>query len=200
MFHDREQLDVREPEPGDVGGEPLAGTSTSRNRPLLSRSAFTIEVMPGGSAPSPGKGAIAIGMSYEEQLRLRSIVITHSHLDHVISLPLFIVDLFDGSTPVDMVMLVEELKRRRELEAVRLGGLLHLAHHPVNRLDGASLQERDRGLLKSRGVRTEGLEPEKTDGWQVHSVQNWEDLIAFARAFSQAHYTEKQGGRGRPRA
>ncbi|HEU4940093.1 MAG TPA: DnaB-like helicase N-terminal domain-containing protein, partial [Candidatus Eisenbacteria bacterium] len=35
-----------------------------------------------------------------------------------------IVDLFDGSTPVDMVMLVEELKKRRELEAV--GGVTYL--------------------------------------------------------------------------
>ncbi len=35
-----------------------------------------------------------------------------------------IVDLFDGSTPVDMVMLMEELKRRRELEAV--GGVTYL--------------------------------------------------------------------------
>jgi cAMP phosphodiesterase len=40
-------------------------------------------------------GAIAIGLSLEEQLRLRSIVITHSHLDHIISLPIFITDLFD---------------------------------------------------------------------------------------------------------
>ncbi len=40
-------------------------------------------------------GAIAIGLSPEEQLRLRSIVITHTHLDHIISLPLFVTDLFD---------------------------------------------------------------------------------------------------------
>lgn len=40
-------------------------------------------------------GAIAIGLSLEEQLRLRSIIITHSHLDHIISLPLYLTDLFD---------------------------------------------------------------------------------------------------------
>jgi replicative DNA helicase len=35
-----------------------------------------------------------------------------------------IIDLFDGSTPVDMVTVVEELKKRRELEAV--GGVTYL--------------------------------------------------------------------------
>jgi cAMP phosphodiesterase len=40
-------------------------------------------------------GAIAIGLSLEEQLRLRSIIITHSHLDHIISLPVYLTDLFD---------------------------------------------------------------------------------------------------------
>ena len=35
-----------------------------------------------------------------------------------------IIDLFDGSTPADMVTLVEELKKRRELEAV--GGVTYL--------------------------------------------------------------------------
>lgn len=39
-------------------------------------------------------GAIAIGLSREEQLKLRSIVITHTHLDHIFSLPIFITDLF----------------------------------------------------------------------------------------------------------
>ncbi len=41
-------------------------------------------------------GAIAVGLSRAEQLQLRSIVITHTHLDHVLSLPLFITDLFEG--------------------------------------------------------------------------------------------------------
>lgn len=40
-------------------------------------------------------GSIAIGLSIEEQLRIRSIVLTHCHLDHVLSLPLFITDLYE---------------------------------------------------------------------------------------------------------
>jgi hypothetical protein len=31
----------------------------------------------------------------------------------------------------------------------------------------------------------------KADSWQVHCVQDWADLVAFARAFSQANYGEK---------
>ncbi len=43
-------------------------------------------------------------------------------------------------------------------------------------------------------------EPEKrarmhADGWRTHCVQNWEDLVAFARAFSRAYYGGKAGGR-----
>jgi hypothetical protein len=34
----------------------------------------------------------------------------------------------------------------------------------------------------------------RSDGWQVHNVQNGEDLVTFARAFSRVHYEE-----GRPR-
>jgi cAMP phosphodiesterase len=40
-------------------------------------------------------GAIAIGLSREDQLRIRSIIITHTHLDHVFSLPLYLTDLFE---------------------------------------------------------------------------------------------------------
>ncbi len=40
-------------------------------------------------------GAIGIGLSPEEQLRIRSIIITHAHLDHVFSLPIYLTDLFD---------------------------------------------------------------------------------------------------------
>jgi cAMP phosphodiesterase len=40
-------------------------------------------------------GAIAIGLSHEEQLRLRSIIITHAHLDHIISLPLYLTNLWE---------------------------------------------------------------------------------------------------------
>jgi cAMP phosphodiesterase len=40
-------------------------------------------------------GALAIGLSREEQLRIRSIIITHTHLDHIFSLPLYLTDLFE---------------------------------------------------------------------------------------------------------
>ena len=47
-------------------------------------------------------------------------------------------------------------------------------------------------------------EPERiarmgADGWQVHCVRSWDDLVAFARAFSRAHYAETDsGGTRRP--
>src|ERR1041385_853734 len=48
-------------------------------------------------------GALAVGLTREEQLRLRSIVITHTHFDHVASLPLFIMDLFeDLQEPINL--------------------------------------------------------------------------------------------------
>jgi len=28
----------------------------------------------------------------------------------------------------------------------------------------------------------------RTEGWQVHRVQTWEDLVEFARKFSRANY------------
>jgi hypothetical protein len=37
----------------------------------------------------------------------------------------------------------------------------------------------------------------RADGWEVHAVQNWEELIAFARAFSRATYGEDRRGRRR---
>lgn len=40
-------------------------------------------------------GAIAIGLSQQEQLRIRSIIVTHAHLDHIFSLPLYLTNLFD---------------------------------------------------------------------------------------------------------
>jgi hypothetical protein len=67
---------------------------------------------------------------------------------------------------------------RESLEQARGGGT-YVLHMPIN-------------LAQARVDRMRG------DGWQVHSVQNLEDLVAFARAFSQAHYGEKQRERGRP--
>jgi len=40
-------------------------------------------------------GAIAIGLSHQEQLRIRSIIVTHAHLDHIFSLPLYLTNLFE---------------------------------------------------------------------------------------------------------
>jgi hypothetical protein len=37
----------------------------------------------------------------------------------------------------------------------------------------------------------------RADGWDVHAVQDWEELVAFARAFSRATYGEDKRGRGR---
>jgi hypothetical protein len=33
-------------------------------------------------------------------------------------------------------------------------------------------------------------------GWQIFRVQSWEDLVSFARAFSQAHYGQKSKDHG----
>jgi hypothetical protein len=65
------------------------------------------------------------------------------------------------------------------------------------------------GLEKAAGGGTyvlhmpAGWEEEKVarmaaDGWHVHRVQDWEDLVTFARAFSRQHYGEKAArARGR---
>ncbi len=48
-------------------------------------------------------GAIAVGLTREEQLQIGSVVLTHSHLDHIFSLPLFLTDLFEEwSRPVKL--------------------------------------------------------------------------------------------------
>ena len=44
-------------------------------------------------------GAIAVGLNHDEQRALRSIIITHVHLDHVFSLPLYLTELFDEIQP-----------------------------------------------------------------------------------------------------
>ena len=40
-------------------------------------------------------GSLAIGLTTREQLEIGSIVITHAHLDHVISLPLYLTNLLE---------------------------------------------------------------------------------------------------------
>jgi cAMP phosphodiesterase len=87
-------------------------------------------------------GAIAIGMSYEEQLRLRSIIVTHSHLDHVISLPLFLVDLFDElrepiniyATPSDFDALKNHIFNQRvwiTVETLKNDFTELIRYHPI---------------------------------------------------------------------
>ncbi|HEX7956114.1 MAG TPA: 3',5'-cyclic-nucleotide phosphodiesterase [Pyrinomonadaceae bacterium] len=39
-------------------------------------------------------GSIAIGLSDEERARVRDVVVTHPHMDHVATLPIFVDDLF----------------------------------------------------------------------------------------------------------
>jgi cAMP phosphodiesterase len=87
-------------------------------------------------------GAIAIGLQPEEQLRLRSIVITHAHLDHIFSLPLFLTDLFEEiSAPIklyatqsDFDALREHIFNRRmwiELETMKNAGAELVSFHPI---------------------------------------------------------------------
>jgi cAMP phosphodiesterase len=87
-------------------------------------------------------GAIAIGLSIEEQLRLRSIIITHAHLDHIISLPLFITDLFEElrepinvyATPSDLDALQDYVFNPRvwiTLETLKNAHTELLAFHPI---------------------------------------------------------------------
>jgi cAMP phosphodiesterase len=60
-------------------------------------------------------GAIAIGLSREEQLRIRSIIITHTHLDHVFSLPLYLTDMFeDIREPVRLYATREDFEALRQ--------------------------------------------------------------------------------------
>ncbi len=59
-------------------------------------------------------GAIAVGLSIEEQLKVRSIIITHTHLDHIFSLPLYLTDLFDQIREPVKIYATEE-----DIEALR---------------------------------------------------------------------------------
>lgn len=87
-------------------------------------------------------GAIAIGLSLEEQLRLRSIIITHSHLDHIISLPLYLTDLFDElREPVNLYATQSDLDALRHyifnprvwitFETLKNGHTELVAFHPI---------------------------------------------------------------------
>jgi cAMP phosphodiesterase len=87
-------------------------------------------------------GAIAIGLSREEQLRIRSVVITHAHLDHMISLPLFITDLFDEwRQPVNVYATASDFAALREhifnprvwvsLETLQNAHTNLIEHHPI---------------------------------------------------------------------
>lgn len=88
-------------------------------------------------------GALAIGLSLEEQLRIRSIVLTHAHLDHIISLPLYLTDLFDEfrapvnvyATPSDFEALQRHLLTDRiwiTLETMRNSQTELIAYHPIH--------------------------------------------------------------------
>lgn len=87
-------------------------------------------------------GAIAIGLSRAEQLRIRSVVITHAHLDHMISLPLFITDLFDEwrqpvkvyATAADFAALRQHIFNPRiwvGLETLQNAHTRLIEHHPI---------------------------------------------------------------------
>lgn len=87
-------------------------------------------------------GAIAIGLSIEEQLRLRSIIITHAHLDHIFSLPLYLTDLFDEisdpiklyATPADLEAVQQHLFNHRvwvTLETLKNGQKDLISFHPI---------------------------------------------------------------------
>lgn len=88
-------------------------------------------------------GALAVGLTIEEQLRLRAIIITHAHLDHTISLPLFITDLFDElrepialyATSSDFAAIREHLFNPRvwiPFEILRNQHTELLVHHPYH--------------------------------------------------------------------
>lgn len=87
-------------------------------------------------------GALAIGLSLEEQLRIRSIIITHAHLDHIISLPLYLTDLFEElrepvnvyATPSDFEAMQQHLLTSRvwiPLETMKNDHTDLIAFHPI---------------------------------------------------------------------
>ncbi len=87
-------------------------------------------------------GSLAIGLTPEEQLKIRSIVITHAHLDHVISLPLMVTDLFEElrepiklyATPSDFEAIQHHLLTPRvwiPLETMKNAHTELIAYHPI---------------------------------------------------------------------
>ncbi|MEK7833330.1 MAG: MBL fold metallo-hydrolase [Acidobacteriota bacterium] len=87
-------------------------------------------------------GALAIGLTPEEQLRIRSIVVTHAHLDHIISLPLMVTDLFEElnepinvfATPSDFDAIRKHLLTDRvwiTLETMKNSRTDLIAYHPI---------------------------------------------------------------------
>jgi cAMP phosphodiesterase len=86
-------------------------------------------------------GALAIGLTHAEQLRIRSIVITHAHLDHVFSLPLYLTNLFDEiREPVKIHATASDFDALRQclfnarvwipMEMMRNEHTELIAHHP----------------------------------------------------------------------
>ena len=87
-------------------------------------------------------GSLAIGLTPEEQLRIRSIIITHAHLDHVISLPLMVTDLFEElrepiklyATPSDFDAIQQHLLTQRvwiTLETMKNSRTELIEYHPI---------------------------------------------------------------------
>jgi len=87
-------------------------------------------------------GALAIGLTPEDQLKIRSVVITHAHLDHVISLPLFVTDLFEEirepinlyATPSDFEAMRDHLFTSRvwiPLETMKNSHTDLIHYHPI---------------------------------------------------------------------
>ena len=87
-------------------------------------------------------GALAIGLTPEEQLKIRSIVITHAHLDHILSLPLMLTDMFEElnepvnvfATPSDFEAIQKHLLTERvwiTLETMKNSRTNLIAYHPI---------------------------------------------------------------------
>lgn len=87
-------------------------------------------------------GALAIGLTPEEQLKIRSIVITHAHLDHIFSLPLMLTDMFEElsepvnvfATPSDFDAIQKHLLTDRvwiTLEMMKNSRTDLIAYHPI---------------------------------------------------------------------